>query len=352
LDKATVETSIKDKLDHQRAFWLRKNRRPVIGFTGTYFHADSVKILDSHESVLRPEKIDVERAVNHVDAEFESWKDCTGDLFWSASPFQQFFGWLSAVLGGRLQIKADMIWCERFIDDYGRLADSKDEGWSELLWALLDGLVERAAGRYPVAPKAVLSPLGILAEVRGNTELAFDLTDRPHEVEAAIDAITDAWVKLALGNFGHIPDWHGGYTSAPRYIWAPGRMIEFDEDPAFMFSPQAHQRFVMPSHRKLMRHFDYPYIHLHSTQLHTLDSLLDLDELAAIELTPDYGESIPDLIPTIARIRERKPVIVHGFMTAEDMRTIVDQVPPEGLCLVSRVDAVEDALRLQDALVR
>ena len=251
-----------------------------------------------------------------------------------------------------MQIKADMIWCERFIDDYGRLADSKDEGWSELLWALLDGLVERAAGRYPVAPKAVLSPLGILAEVRGNTELAFDLTDRPHEVEAAIDAITDAWVKLALGNFGHIPDWHGGYTSAPRYIWAPGRMIEFDEDPAFMFSPQAHQRFVMPSHRELMRRFEYAYIHLHSAQLHTLDNLLELDGLAAIELTPDPPASVLGLIPTIARIRERTPCIVHGYMTAEEMRTVMEQVPPEGLCLIGRVDSPDDALRLQDAVVR
>ena len=48
----------------------------------------------------------------------------------------------------------------------------------------------------------------------------------------------------------------------------------------------------------------------------------------------------------------RKPVIVHGFMTAEDMRTVIERVPPEGLCLVSRVDAVEDVLRLQDALIR
>ncbi len=348
----TVEPLVQDKLDLQRTFWARENHRPVIGFTGTYFHADSVRLLGKQEGLLRPEDIDVEQVVDHIDVEFEDWKDATGDLFWCASPFQQFFGWLSAVMGGPLQVKADMIWCERFIDDYGTLRDGKDVGWAALLWELLDALVERSSGRYPVAPKGVLSPLATLAEARGNTELAFDLTDRPHEVETAMSTITDAWVRLALGNFDHLPDWYGGYTSAPRFIWAPGSMIEFDEDPAFMFSPRAHGRFVMPSHRELMRHFDYPYIHLHSTQIHTLDNLLDLEELAAIELTPDFGESILDLIPAIAKIVERKPIIFHGFMTADEMRAILDRVPPEGLSIISRVEVVEDAFRLQDDLAR
>lgn len=69
-------------------------------------------------------------------------------------------------------------------------------------------------------------------------------------------------------------------------------------------------------------------------------------------MTPDYGESIPDLIPTIARIQAQKPVIVHAFMTAEEMQAIIDQVPPEGLCVIGRAETPDDALRLQDAVLR
>jgi len=127
-------------------------------------------------------------------------------------------------------------------------------------------------------------------------------------------------------------------------------VVEFDEDHAFLFSPQRHQQFVMPSHRELNRHFDYAYIHLHSTQLHTLDNLLELDTLAAIELSPDYGASIPDLIPTIAKIQACKPIIFHGYLSAQDIRMVRERVPPEGLCLVSRVDTPEEAVRLQRAL--
>ena len=85
--------------------------------------------------------------------------------------------------------------------------------------------------------------------------------------------------------------------------------------------------------------------------MHTLDHLLELDALPAIELTPDHGESIPDLILAIARIRAHKPVIVHGYLSAEEVQMIVERVPPEGLCVVSRVDTPEGALRLQDAIL-
>jgi hypothetical protein len=106
----------------------------------------------------------------------------------------------------------------------------------------------------------------------------------------------------------------------------------------------------MPSHRQLVGEIEYAYIHLHSTQLHTLDPLLEMEGLVAIEFTPDHGESILDLIPAIARIQTRKPVLVHGFFSMEEMLTMAERIPPEGLCLISRAETAEEAGRLQEAV--
>ena len=76
-----------------------------------------------------------------------------------------------------------------------------------------------------------------------------------------------------------------------------------------------------------------------------------MEDLPAIEVTPDYGASIPDLIPVIAKIQARKPVIVHAFFTVEEMQMIIERVPPQGLCVISRADTVDDARRLQDAVL-
>jgi hypothetical protein len=302
---------------------------------------------------VRPEDIVVERILDYADAQFEAWRDCTGDLFWTATQLYQF-RWLAAAVGAPVFAGGDSVWAEPFIEDYAeldRLAFSEENEWVVKLWQVTDALVERAGGRYPVAANEFMSPLSALVDLRGNTEFAFDLYDRPEEVREGLIKFTEVWSAFVQNQYRRIPDWHGGYPSAQRYLWAPGRTIEFSEDPAFMLSLRFHEEIVMPSHREVVRQVEYPYIHLHSTQLHTLDRLLEMEELPAIELTPDHGASISDLIPTIAKIQARKPLIVHAFFTVDEMRMIVERVPPEGLCVLGRAETPDEARRLQDGMM-
>jgi len=343
------------KLERQRAFSRRENHdRPVIGFTGSYFPTDTTRMLRQAGPHLTPQDVRVEAFVEDCEAQYAAWRDCTGDLFWTASPLPGFFRWLCGALGQPLSIRSDNIWGEPFLSDYAalaKLAPREDNPWLEALRRLTDALVARSAGRYPVAVAALLGPLSVLAELRSPTVLAADLYDHPDGVQEAMRLLTEWWVKLVTEHFQRLPQWHSGYTNSTRYLWAPGPIVEFDEDSSFMFSSRAHQRVVMPHHRELVRHIKYAFIHLHSTQLHTLDNLLELDGLAAIELTPDYGASIPDLIPAIARVQAKKPVIVHGYLTAEEMRLVMERVPPEGVCLMSRRDTPEEAKRLQEEVL-
>ncbi len=343
--------SIQKKLDRQRAFWTRENDdRPVIGFTGTYFSTDTVQLIGQERGRVIPDDIVVERIVDYAEAQFQAWQDCTGDLFWPATQLYQF-RWLAAAAGAPVYAGGDSVWAEPFFDDYDRLAPvviNEDNPWVQKLWQLTDAMVERAGGRYPVAANEFMSPLSALVDLRGNTEFAFDLYDNPEGVKRGLTKFTELWSLLVQRQYERIPEWHGGYPSAQRFIWAPGRIAEFSEDPVFMLSPGFHQEIVLPSHRQVVRQVEYAYIHLHSTQLHTLDQLLDMEDLPAIELTPDHGASIPDLIPTMVKIQARKPLIVHAFFTAEEMRMIVDRVPPQGLCLIGRANTPDEARRLQE----
>lgn len=349
-----IDITIQDRLARQRAFWSRENHdRAVIGFTGTYFSTDTVQLIGRERGRVTPDDIVIDRILEYADAQFEAWKDCTGDLFWTSTPLYQF-RWLAAAVGAPVFSGGDSVWAEPFIHDYDRLqslAVTEENPWIQKLWRLTDALVTHAAGRYPVAANEFMSPLSALVDLRGNTQFAFDLYDRPDDVKRALLEFTGLWSWLVASQYKRIPDWYGGYPSAQRFIWAPGRIIEFSEDPVFMLSSHFHEEIVIPSHRQVLRQVEVPYIHLHSTQLHTLDRLLDMEDLPAIELTPDYGASIPDLIPTIAKIQARKPVIVHAFFTAAEMRTIIERLPPEGLCVISRAETPEQARQLQDTVL-
>ena len=342
------------KLERQRAFWKRENHdRPVIGFTGGYFAGETIQMVDKTEGRLYPKDVNIERILEFNEGEYDAWRNCTGDLFWSANPLFKF-RWLAAALGAQIMAGGESVWVEPFLENYGRVDDlviREDNPWVQTLWALTDAMVEQAGERYPVAAIELMSPLTALADFRGNTELAFDLYDHPHEVKRAMERLTECWGHMVTAQYQRLKPWFGGFIGAQRLIWAPGRIMEFNEDPAFMFKLEFHEEFVIPSHKKLLTYIEYPYIHMHSTQLHTLDRLLDLEELPAIELTPDYGQSISDMIPSIQKAQTRKPTIVHAFFTLEEMRMIVDQVPPEGLCVISRADTPEEARRLQDAML-
>lgn len=53
----------------------------------------------------------------------------------------------------------------------------------------------------------------------------------------------------------------------------------------------------------------------------------------------------------IGKAQAHKPVIVHGYLGAEDMNAIIESVPSEGLCIVSRANTLEEVAQLQDAVM-
>jgi hypothetical protein len=174
----------------------------------------------------------------------------------------------------------DSVWAEPFIEDYDDLSAitlAGDNAWLKKLWLLTDALVSHAGGRFPVAANEFICPLSAVADLRGNTRFAFDHYDRPDEVVRALDQFTAIWSRLVATEYRRLPAWHDGYTSAQRHLWAPGRIIEFNGDPAFLFSPRLHRTFILPTHRQVIRQVEYAYIHLHSTHLHTLDHLLAME---------------------------------------------------------------------------
>ena len=86
-------------------------------------------------------------------------------------------------------------------------------------------------------------------------------------------------------------------------------------------------------------------VHLHSAQLHTVPNLLDVEEIAAIEITPDFGEDMVPKLPLMAQILGRKPLLVHGVMSLASAKEIMRTLPARGLALIFRCDTPADAAR-------
>lgn len=340
------------KTERYRAFWTRaETDRPLLGATISTF--PSVRAIRA-DGVLAPEDLDIEENLKELDEEWEEWRDAVGDCVWVANPLWAF-PWHLAIAGCPIQRDEENLWAHPAIRDWAdmeRIRFDPANPWFARLMEFTRALVEHAAGRYPVgAGQLMLGPVDMMMQARGQEELALALHDAPEKVEELGRRCVALCAEVTRAQYAAVPRYLGGYAGTIRYLWAPGELVETAEDVSFMMSPAAHRRFVVPMHEALARQFPYTIVHLHSAQLHTVPNLLEIDSVAAIQITPDFGEDMRKHLPVLARVLERKPLIVHGVMTVETMKALIAELPARGLCLFARCESPAEARELLRAVM-
>ncbi len=349
----SIHVSVQEKLERHRVFWERTpTDRPMLGATISTF--PSLRSVRETEGDLSPDDLYLEANVAELEAEWEEWELASGDALWSAFPHWAF-PWHSAMAGCAVSRAADNFWVNPVRGGWDQLPSIRFDPanrWYRRLVEMTQALQDRSAGRFPVGIGPLMGgPADMMMEWRGREALAIELYDAPGRVlelgEACANLSADAAERLfeAAGSF------QGGYCGTSRYLWAPGKMVETSEDISFMLSPAAHHRFVVPLHREIGRRFPYTVLHLHSAQLHTVPNLLEVPEIRAIEITPDFGEDMRPHIPLMARILERKSLILHGIMTVDAIKEMVQALPSRGFALFCRSDSPAQARELLSALL-
>jgi hypothetical protein len=336
-----------------RRFWTRADTdRPLLGATVATF--PSLRAVRRDAGLLSPEDLDIEENLRELDEEWESWRDVMGDALFVATPLWAF-PWHLAIAGCPVKRDAGNLWALPGLDDWGQLDQVRfdpNNPWVRRFLETTAALVRRAAGRYPVGPgPLLLGPPDLMMQLRGRERLALDFYDAPAMVDALGQRAVDLCTDITRAQYALVPAVFDGYAGTSRYFWAPGEMVETAEDVSFLTSPALHRRFVAPLHAALCRQFPYTMVHLHSAQLHTIPTLLELDGIAAIEITPDFGEDLVPRIPLLAQILERKPLLLHGVISLASAKEIMRSLPARGLGLFFRCETPAEATRILGSLL-
>ena len=340
-----------EKVARYRAFWSRtETDRPLVGTTINPL--PSIRAVRG-EGLLEPEDLDIEENVQELEEEWEQWREASGDVVWSASPLWAFH-WMAALAGCPTERRGDTVWVKPVLEDWNHLLKvrfTRGNPWFQRLMELIHALVEHAAGRYPVAAPSLAGCADLPMHLRGAERLALDLYDSPEKVAALGKRCVNLCASAIEAVYELIPSYLGGYAGTIRYFWAPGKIVEMGEDLRIMMSPAMHRRFVVPIHRAMARRFPYNILHLHSAYLHTVPNLLDIEEITAIEITPDFGADMLPHIPLMAQILERKPLIIHGVMTVDAIKEIIRVLPARGLCVFCRCNSASEGATVLDSVL-
>jgi hypothetical protein len=349
---------LEQTLSRYSAFWKRQPvDRPILGITlSTYTPLEMIdQDLLPQDSLITPADLNVDTFLDWYDQDCKNNLALGGDQFWVAVPFWGI-PWMEAMMGCRVYRSGSSIWTEHHLEslrDFPEIDLSLNNPWLAKLLEFTSRLVDFTRGCFPVAPPLLRGPSDLLAALRGSQRFLLDLYDDPDEISRIAAILTDAWINIAKQIIELIPPYRGGYCNGNRQVWAPGTCIETQEDAAGMASPKFFRRFFLAGTKKIVSSFDHGWIHVHSSYSHNLDELLSVDEIAAIEFTIDTppGPAPGELIPVIQKIQQHKPVILHGTLDLDEMKILVNNLSPRGLCIISRVDnAAEGNATLEELL--
>jgi hypothetical protein len=330
--------------------WLeRRNDRPLLGFyLGSHYPLHRYQGAASLPAGrIRPEDVIVERYLDDCDRLFDLYERAGGDGIWSAAPFYGL-PWLEAALGcavvadhrsGSTRAQAP----DGFGDHPAIPEFSENNAWVAKMIEFYEAMDQRSAGRYPVGVTLLRGISDLLATLYGGQEFILKMIESPGEIKAAAQRLADFIIGFGSCMLDHVRPFHGGTGIFFYSCWFPGKAIWLQEDAAALLSPRLYEEFIHPPYCRIVDQFAHSAIHLHPSNFIPVDFLLRT-RTDAIELHIDKGgPSAEELSRVHAQVLSKKPLLIWGDLTAQDLEHVLRTLPHEGLAVNMVVSSVEEA---------
>lgn len=217
-----------------------------------------------------------------------------------------------------------------------------------VLLELTDALLEAGRGRFVVGYTDLHPGGDAVAAFRDPQQLCIDVLERPQQVRALVDRVTDDF--LGVYDFYHD---RLGAAGMPSTTWlhalSPGRMHVPSNDFSCMISSRDFERLFLPGIVRECRAMTHNIYHLDGPQaLRHLDLLLEVKEIQAIQwVAGAHRDHWARWIDVYRRIRKAGRSFVVT-VAAGDLGRLFEALRPEGAWL--DITGVTDAESARAAL--
>jgi hypothetical protein len=269
---------------HFEGWWNRKGL--VVGMSGGVLAATPHEAVDAPEAVSLAEErfyADVPARTRH-NHYWLSLQDFPLDMIPVADTMIGP-GSLALCLGSEPEFAPTKVWFGSTLEresDPERCAPLRfgpENRWWRIHEETLRASAELARGRYLVGCPDLIENIDILASLRGMSLLLMDMIDRPEWVGQKLREINRAYFEVYDRVYDIIKLEDGSSTYEAYKLWGPGKTAKVQCDAAAMFSAEMFRQLVVPSLREQCAYLDHSMYHL--------DALFEIEELDAIEFTPN-----------------------------------------------------------------
>lgn len=353
-----MKIPLDERIERLTKWFHRQNDRPLLGFSlGSQYplHRFPGCRKNLPQGPALPEHVVVEDYLDDADRMHEAYEECGGDLIWAASPFVGI-PWVEASLG--CGVIADHETGSSRSEPPPGFADNvvvpqfdPDNPWVRKMVSFIPALVERSAGRYPVAGTLMRGVSDLLSALYGGEEFLFRMLESPEEVKAVCLALTEYWIEFGRHLYGQVPTFRGGTGAFYYAVWCPGQTVWLQEDAAALLSPDLYEQYIYPCDCRIAEAFEHTVMHMHPAKFIPVDWLVK-SPISVLELHMDQGgPTAEDLFETHKKILVDKPLIVWGDCSDADVDWIMRKLPHQGLCVNVSVDSPAKARALWERYV-
>ncbi len=253
-------------------------------------------------------------------------------------------GSLALYLGGEARLSWDTVWYDPLIDPddpqgHPPLRFDPESRWWRIQEATLRACAELAGDRYAVGCPDIIENIDIVAALRDPQALLVDMIERPDWVLQKVEEVNQAFFEAYDRVYEIIKLADGSSVFGAFRLWGPGKVAKVQCDTSAMFSPQMFERFVVPALTAQCAWLDASMFHLDGHQcIPHLDLLLAIEELDAIEWTPDpqvpTGGS-PEWYPMYRKILEAGKSVQAIQVRPEEVLPLLDAVGGKGMYIMT-----------------
>ena len=334
-------------------YWNRKTDRLVCGAASIEYPLTTAPDIPPltqatcHELSIPPEKI-ADRIMLDL-SQFEYYGDAFP--FFNMDCFGP--GVIAAFLGAQLDNSTGRVWFhprEKKPIHQLHLTYDPENVWLRRIREICVALNDRMEGRAVIGLPDLGSPMDILSSFLPGEELLYALYDEPEEVQRLRVEMEELWWRFytELLPYCSLPaggntNWAGLYSAIPSYI--------LQCDFSYMISPSMFREFVLPSLQLDCRRLGHTIYHMDGIgELPHVDSLLDIEELDAIQWIPGEGSPLPNdsaYIELYRKILGRGKQVQIQTCPPEVLSDIVRQIGGRGLfhsALYCRADEKAETL--------
>jgi hypothetical protein len=305
------------------------------------------------EATSAEEPIDLDERWTNLDYVIASTGDRIRRTFWGGEAFPLFSPNLgpdafAAFFGGDLTfVDPWTSWVPPIISDWEtapELTIQHDNHWWQLQLELVRRAKAQGNGLWITGIPDTHASGDALAALRGRNELCLDLYDHGPAVHTAMDRMVAAVLQAYEVYFDILQPSMYGSCSGWLPVWWPGRANVIQCDYIALISTEMVEEFFLDSLIAEARCLDRAIFHLDGPDaLRHIDLLLEIPEIQAIQWVPGAGAlPMTQWLALLTRIQAAGRSL-HLSVWPHEVRTLLEELRPEGLMLSTQVGSETEA---------